>query len=185
MPETNWTWNDFWGAGWVNWHWSWNSTQQWGEVTRWLDMLRFSPLLPKTHSDQQFPPVSQGYEFEPVSPSSEAGFWGWAVATDVHVSSVSRWVYRRMFCACVWWYRKEQRLTALGIVLPSHGIICPRGVPALLFSLLSAAAEEGSYNLDPLHPHYWTFLPFFLPRTLWPPRWASCGLGRRARVHAG
>lgn len=46
-------------------------------------------------------------------------------------------------------------------MLPSHGIICPRGVPALLFSLLSAAAEEGSYNLDPLHPHYWTFLPFF------------------------
>lgn len=103
IPETNWTWNDFWGAGWVNWHWSWNSTQQWGEVTRLLDMLRFSPLLPKTHSDQQFPPASshRGTNLNLFHLHLEAGFWGWAVATDVHVSSVSRWVYRRMFCACV------------------------------------------------------------------------------------
>lgn len=54
-----------------------------------------------------------------------------------------------------------------------------------LCSLLSAAAEEGSYNLDPLHPHYWTFLPFFsedivatTASVLWtrPPRTSARGV---------
>ena len=78
-------------------------------------------------------------------------------------------------CVCVWWYWREHCLTALGSLLPSHGIIYPRGVSAPLCSQLpGTTAKSLNLNLSKI-PSPLSGAPSVWRRVQWP-RWA-----RRAR----
>lgn len=73
-------------------------------------------------------------------------------------------------CVCVWWYWREHCLTALGSLLPSHGIIYPRGVSALLCSQLPGTTAK-SLNLNPQNPIS-SFRSSVHLKTVQRPRWA-------------